>query len=715
MPQTNSFATCLFSAALAWGVSAGAEPPPLDVMPSPQEATVSAGRVSVAENLDFLGTGTPGTRLEGAVARARSRWRTRLAGAETVAGSPAVTRLVIDCRAPGGGLPSESDDESYTLEVNGSQAVVHCATDFGAMHGLETFLQLAQKDKDGWWLPVVSIRDRPRFPWRGLMIDVARRWQPIGVIERNIDAMAVVKMNVLHLHLTDDQGFRIESLTHPELQGKGSDGKYFTQAQMREIIAYASDRGIRVVPEFDIPGHATSWVVSHPELASLPGPYGIERQWGVFNPVLDPTKEETYALLGDFLGEMCGLFPDRFMHIGGDENNGVQWNANPSIQAFIRDHALKDNEGLHAFFNKRVQAILAKHGKRLVGWDEIMNPALPRDCVIDSWRGTEALASSAVLGFDGILSNGYYIDLCYPASDHYLSDPILAASPLSAAERAHILGGEATMWSEWVTPETIDSRIWPRTAAIAERLWSPADVRDVPEMYRRLAIVSARLSEAGSLHGKNFAVMMRHMVGENLDAPGVASLAILVGILEPVKHYERGSQQVWSNQLIPLVGLADAARPESASSREFAGEVDHLIFAPRSIDHAWSESVTGRMKAMSAAATEVADTLAGIYPAVREAVPPARDIIDACAVGSEAVKSLASGVPLDGQKLAADLAALDRDAAPNESATEVPILKSIRQIVAAASKQAERGSLTDGQWKDLVTATAFTPRRGPSE
>jgi hexosaminidase len=682
-------------------------------MPLPEEATVSAGRVSVAENLDFAGSGTLGPRLEGALARARARWRTRLAGSTAATGAPALTRLVIDCKATGGALPSESDDESYTLDVSGLQAVLHAATDFGALHGLETFLQLARQDKDGWSVPEVSIRDRPRFPWRGLMIDVARRWQPIGVIERNIDAMAVVKMNVLHLHLTDDQGFRIESLTHPELQGQGSDGTYFTQAQMRTIIAYASERGIRVVPEFDIPGHATSWVVSHPELASLPGPYGIERQWGVFNPVLDPTKEATYALLGDFLGEMSDLFPDRFMHIGGDENNGVQWNANPAIQAFIRDNGLKDNEGLHAFFNKRVQAILAKHGKRLVGWDEIMNPALPRDCVIDSWRGSEALGSSAALGFDGILSNGYYIDLCYPASDHYLSDPIPSSSTLSAAERAHVLGGEATMWSEWVTPETIDSRIWPRTAAIAERLWSPADVRDVPEMYRRLAIVSARLSEAGSLHAKNFVVMMRHLVGENLDAPGVASLAILVGVLEPVKHYQRGSQQVWGNQLIPLVGLADAARPESAPSREFAGEVDHLIFSPRSIDRSWADSVAGRMKAMSAAATEVADTLAGIYPAVREAVPPARDMIDACAVGSEAVKSLASGVPLDGQRLAAGLAALDRDAAPNESATELPILKSIRQLVAAASRQAERAGLPDEQWKAVVTATAFPADANP--
>jgi len=705
MPQKNSFATCLFSA-VAWMASAGAAAPPLDVMPAPSQATVSAGRVASSGLLVISTDGPTGPRLAAAIARATRRWEARF-HADGGADHSAPVRLLVSCKETGAPIPLGSDDESYALDVAAPQSVLRAQSDIGAMHGLETFLQLPKRDGAGWFLPQASIRDQPRFPWRGLMIDVARRWQPTAVIERNIDAMAVVKLNVLHLHLTDDQGFRIESLTHPELQGQGSDGLFFTQAEMRAIIAYAADRGIRVVPEFDIPGHATSWVVSHPELASLPGPYGIERHWGVFNPVLDPTQEATYALLGDFLGEMCALFPDSFIHIGGDENNGVQWNANPAIQAFIRDHGLKDNEGLHAYFNRRIEATLARNGKRLIGWDEIMNPDLPRDCAIDSWRGTEALAQSAALGFDGILSNGYYIDLCYPASDHYMSDPLPASSALTAVQRAHVLGGEATMWSEWVTPENIDSRIWPRTAAIAERLWSPAGVRDVAEMYRRLALVSARLDEAGSLHRKNFVVMMRHLVGENLDAQGISSLAVLIGALEPVKHYERGSRQVWSNQLVPLVGLADAARPDSAPSREFAGDVDRMIFAPGGVDRARGGSVAGRMEAMSAAAREVADTLAGIYPAVREAVPPARDLVDACAIGAEAVRSLGSGVPMAGDGLAASLAALNRDAAPDESATELPVLKPIRMLAAAAARQADRPKMSDEQWHALILATAF--------
>jgi hexosaminidase len=707
MPPRNSFAICLFSAA-GLVASAGTEPMPTDVMPAPAEAAVSPGRFPATGPLAVTTSAPPGPRLAEAIARAQKRWEARFVASGGRDKSLPV-RLLVDCKEAGTAVPALSEDESYALDISGSQAVLRAPTDLGAMHGLETILQLLQPDKAGWYLPIVSIRDQPRFPWRGLMIDVARRWQPLEVIERNLDAMAVVKLNVLHLHLTDDQGFRIESLTHPELQGKGSDGRYFTQAEMRAIIAYAADRGIRVVPEFDVPGHATSWVVSHPELASLPGPYGIERQWGVFNPVLDPTSEATYALLSDFLGEMAALFPDKFIHIGGDENNGVQWNANPRIQAFIREHGLKDNEGLHAYFNTRIEAILARGGKRLVGWDEIMNPELPRDCVIDSWRGTDALAAAAVLGFDGILSNGYYIDLAYPASDHYLADPLPATSSLTPAQRAHVLGGEATMWAEWVTPETIDSRIWPRTAAIAERLWSPGAVRDIPEMYRRLGIVSDRLDEAGSLHVRNRDVMLRHLVGENLKAPGIASLRILVGLLEPVKHYDRGSQQVWANQLIPLVGLADAAQPESAPSREFADLVEQMLFAPGAIDRSKADDIGTSLDAWSVAGKMVADTLAGTYPAVREAVVPARALVEACAVGDEAVHALASGTPLAGAMLASGLAALDHAGEPNGSATVLPVLKPIRMLLAAAAKQAGRARMPDDQWRLLVISTAFPP------
>jgi hexosaminidase len=700
----NSFATFLFSALAASAAVTSvlrAQPQVLDVMPAPAEAKLSDGRIPVSPNLVVRLAGTPDGRLAAAIARASARWKARV-GPST--GAP--TELTVDCGGPGTAIVSPSEDESYTLDLAPSGMILRSPTALGAMHGLETLLQLLTHDAAGWFLPVVSIRDQPRFPWRGLMIDVARRWHPLDVIERNLDAMAVVKLNVLHLHLTDDQGFRIESRTHPELQAKGSDGLYFTQEQMRGIIAYAAQRGIRVVPEFDIPGHATSWVVSHPELASLPGPYGIERQWGVFNPVLDPTNEATYALLGDFLGEMAALFPDSEVHIGGDENNGVQWNANPRIQAFIRAKGLMDNAGLHAYFNGRIAALLAKNGKRLVGWDEILHPGLPAGSVIDSWRGTEALAAAAALGYDGILANGFYIDLMHPASEHYASDPVPASSPLAGPLRAHILGGEATMWSEWVTDETIDSRIWPRTAAIAERLWSPGNVKDTADMYRRLAFVSDRLEEAGSLHRRNSDVMLRHLVGENLGAPGVQALRTFLSLVEPVKVYARGGLQVWSNQLIPLVGVADAAQPESDRSREFADGVDRMLFAEEGIDRSKAGALAGQLREWGAAGTQVAESVWSDHPAVREAIPTARDLAQACSVGADALQALSAGTPLSSDALSKGLTTLDLAGLPNGSATELPLLRPIRLLLAAAARQDQRAGRSDDAWRSLLAATS---------
>ncbi len=193
-------------------------------------------------------------------------------------------------------------------------------------------------------------------------------------------------------------------------------------------------------------------MTAYPELASAPGPYAIERKWGVFDPVLDPTNEQVYTLLDGFLGEMAALFPDEYLHLGGDENNGVQWSANAKIQSFIREHQLKDNAGLHAYFNGRVHAILAKHGKKMIGWDEIMHPDLPAGSVVHSWRGPDGIAAATAQGFATILSNGYYIDLNYPTVDHYLNDPVPAGTKLTAGQQKLVLGGEATMWAEWVTP-----------------------------------------------------------------------------------------------------------------------------------------------------------------------------------------------------------------------------------------------------------------------
>ena len=675
--------------ALAVAAKAPAETPRSDVMPAPAELLFQAGRLPVTTEFTFAITGHDDARLRRGLAGALQRWeaRTGLTFASGPTADAAHASLVINCAGPGPAVPSLDQDESYTLEIDPNHAVLNAPTVVGALRGLETLLQLLQAEANGYFLPAVRIRDHPRFPWRGLLIDVCRHWQPIDVIKRNLDGMALVKLNVLHLHLTDDQGFRIESKTHPELTAKGSDGHYFTQEQMREIIAYAAARGIRVVPEFDLPGHTTSWVVSHPELASQPGPYKIERHWGVFNPVLDPTNEKTYALLDDFLGEMAALFPDAYIHIGGDENNGVQWSANPHIQAFIREHHLRDNAGLQTYFNQRVSAILAKYGKRMIGWDEIFQPGLPQDSVIQSWRGVDSLAAAARQGYRGILSNGYYIDQMHPAAEHYLNDPIPADTTLTPAQQKLILGGEATMWSEWVTPETIDSRIWPRTAAIAERLWSPANVRDVADMYRRLTIVSARLDEAGLLHRRNRGSMLRRLAGDGVDRAGLHALEIFTALVEPVKNYNRSKLQPDSIQFTPLTGLADCARPESAEARVFATEVNQLLAPPTRIDPGLAGELERKLEGWAAAGNCVATLLPDRAPRLREAAPLGQALDDASRAGLEALAALRSGQPKSAAWRAAQLAVLARAAQPSPTATELAVLAPISKMVNAASVQ----------------------------
>jgi hexosaminidase len=407
------------------------------------------------------------------------------------------------------------------------------------------------------------------------MIDSPRHFIPIEVLKRNLDGMAAVKMNVFHWRISDDQGFRAESKKFPKLQGMGSDGLYYTQDEIRDLIAYAHDRGIRVVPELDMPGHSTSWLVGYPELASAPGPYTIERKWGIFDPAMDPTRESTYKFLDELIGEMAKLFPDQFFHIGGDEVNGKQWGANPKIQKFMHSHDIKDKAGLQAYFTARVQKIVSKHGKTMLGWDEILQPGFPKSVVIQSWRGQESLAQAAKLGYRGLLSAGYYIDLIQSAAQHYAVDPMSGgAANLSAEESARILGGEGSMWTEYVSPENIDSRIWPRTAAIAERFWSPQNVTDVNSMYQRLDEVSWRLEWLGLTHNSSYVPMLRRIGGTD----DISALRVLADVVEPVKGYRREeTSPVEPTSLMPLDRLIDAARPESSTARHFADLVNSLL------------------------------------------------------------------------------------------------------------------------------------------
>jgi len=538
---------------------------------------MGSGQLVLQPSFSVAITGVRDPRLEHAIDRFLNDLRRQL-GWVALDGritDPASATLVIHPEQAGKEVQELGEDESYKLVVTSSGAKLDAPTSLGAMRGLQTFLQLVEGGPEGFTVTAISIDDQPRSPWRGLMIDVSRHFIPIGVLERNLDGMAAVKMNVFHWHLSDDQGFRIESKKLPKLHENGSDGLYYTQEEVRALIAYARERGIRVVPEFDMPGHSTAWFAGYPELAAGPGPYEIERKFGIFDPAMDPTQEHTYKFLDEFIGEMAKLFPDKYFHIGGDEVNGKQWNANPKIQEFMRARGLKTDADLQAYFNRHVQEIVSKHGKVMEGWDEILKPELPKDIVIQSWRGQGSLAEVVTQGFRGILSQGYYLDLMWPAWRHYANDPMTGATQnLTAEQQKAILGGEACMWEEYASPDTIDSRIWPRAAAIAERLWSPQSVNDPASMYQRLEVVGQRLELLGLTHNTNYEPMLRRVAGGD----DISALRVLADVVEPVKDYKREELAATpATVLDPLNRLVDAARPESQTARQFGLMIDGLL------------------------------------------------------------------------------------------------------------------------------------------
>jgi hexosaminidase len=534
-------------------------------LPLPEHVTSGNGSLMINQGMKISFEGFTEPRLD----KAKDRFLMQLSRQTGILTWPEPTstqpRFLIHTDHASDPVEQLGEDESYHLEVTPEQVVLRAPTPLGVLHGLQTFLQMVELTDHGFVVPSVTIDDKPRFPWRGLMIDTGRHFIPLDVLRQNLDLMEASKLNVFHWHLSEDQGFRMESKVYPLLQGKGSDGLYYTQDQARELIAYARDRGIRIVPEFDMPGHAASWFVGYPELASGTGPYSIIRKWGIFDPAMDPTRESTYQFLDRFLGEMTAIFPDAYFHIGGDECNGKEWDANPRIQKFMQAHQLKDNAALQAYFTSRVQKLVTKYHKITVGWDEVLQPDTPRDVVIQSWRGQESLAVAARQGNRGILSWGYYLDLNEPASQHYAVDPLAgAAASLTPEQQKLVLGGESAMWSEFMTPEIISGRIWPRAAAVAERLWSPQNVTDTASMYRRLAIFSQRMPWYGLPSGAVNRALVQRMVGNANPSP----LLVLASVVEPPKEYTRESLATFGTY-IPLNQLVDAVPAESQDAREF--------------------------------------------------------------------------------------------------------------------------------------------------
>ncbi len=686
----------VIAGAIAWFGFLRPDPPPISaedrtkifLMPLPSELTLGKDIFRIQTGFDVAFTGMETPRIKKAVNRFTGQLQQRLG---TSFESKKDGTLLLSFLNKSSEYPSGEEDESYTLSIKRNKIELTAPMELGILHGLETLSQLVVIEEENYHFPTIEIKDNPHYPWRGLMIDVSRHWIPKEVILRNLDAMAAVKMNVLHLHLTDHQGFRMESKTFPRLHEMGSNGDYFTQDDMKEIIRYAADRGIRVVPEFDLPGHSASWFLGHPELASGPGPYILQTSFGG-EAIMDPTKESTYEFLDAFFGEMATLFPDNYVHIGGDEAAATHWNENPEIQKFMEQKGIDDNQALQGYFNERVQKILKKYGKTMLGWDEIQDGNLPKEEIaIQAWRNHKSLWKAAQEGSKGILSSGYYLDHKQSAHFHYKVDPEVIQGavtididsihwksyhnhmamndmkmesdlylfgegpehtgimnfmgnsfgftdgvfaddvltftheaqfgtlnyelktkadslvgetnisvftinikgkqtggsempngvplpkfekiePLTLDQLKNILGGEACMWTELADANTLESRIWPRAATIAEKLWSPKELtEDSDDMYRRLMVMDDYLEELGTQHKNGGQRIIKNMVETKYQNP----LKILVEVLQEDKLFNRMSiYDSLPNVATPLNRIVDAARPESYVAYQFGKNVD---------------------------------------------------------------------------------------------------------------------------------------------
>jgi hexosaminidase len=601
-------------AALWLGISLSFQVSAQSLMPKPQFIQINNGNYSLSSS-SIAVSGSSDPLIIKAVKRAEKRI------ASLTALPAGVKKLAVQVQ-----LKSDLKKEAYSLAVDAKGAKLSAGSIRGVMEGLETLTQLVENKS----IPYVNIVDEPRFEWRGLMIDVARHFIPLDVVKRNVDAMAAAKLNILHLHLTDDEGFRIESKKYPKLHELGSDGQYFTQAQMKDLVSYCTDRGIDVYPEFDLPGHSQSFFAGYPELASekreyKPGPrFKIEAGAKPMNmmsimqmmntaptPTIDPTKEATYAFLEGLLAEMKTIFPFGYFHLGLDESNGVAWKNNPEIVAFMAEKKIANVHELQDYFLQRFDALVKKQGYKSVVWEEAFNAKTPSDIAIQVWKPSMmgpglAVENIVKQGNTAINSRGFYLDHFMPSYFHLMNKDFTQTSPWK--------GGEAAMWSEVVDGEVFEGRVWPRTLAIAERLWTNPVTVDLDEFYTRLFAAENYLEKTGlHLNVSKNAVMKAHLPAEKF-----------LNLLTPIKGYKRlmGDMTIPSEQRDKAYrNLRDVLRPDSKEAFEFRMQVKEFL------KNGDSKQIVGSIQSMLKAAEE-AKKIPSIQPLVNSFDSLAPKLID---------------------------------------------------------------------------------------
>jgi len=431
-------------------------------------------------------------------------------------------------------------NEGYTLKVVPGRIVISAKAAAGLFYGVQTLRQLLPSDifspyrvtRTLWTVPAVTIRDVPRYAWRGLMLDVARHFFDKAYVLRFLDLMALHKLNTFHLHLTEDQGWRLAIRNYPKLIQLGAqrassplkgdpsqqDGLpygpyYFTQDDIREIVAYAQKRFITVVPEIEMPGHALAALSAYPELSCTGGPFRPRTVWGVEADVYCAGKEATFRFLEGVLDEVLSLFPSKFIHIGGDECPKERWKECPACQARMRAEGLKDEHELQSYFIRRMEGYLRSKGRRLIGWDEILEGGLADGAAVMSWRGTAGGIAAAAAGHDVVMTPATHCYFDYRQAENIADEPeaingkltldqVYAYDPtpseLPAARRKHVLGVQGNLWSEFLFSwREVDYMSYPRASALAEVAWTPQAARDYTDFTTRLKKHQARLDLLG--------------------------------------------------------------------------------------------------------------------------------------------------------------------------------------------------------------------------
>lgn len=639
--------------------------PVATIMPAPASLHILPTSSTLPSHIAIKWAGQKNSQLEHALERFRTRLE-KLSGQKIIfveySQNTTNFTLTLNSLTQGKPLPYLGMQEHYSLEITDHTLAVTAENPFGILHGLTSALQLVERNENNAQLYHAVLDDAPRFMWRGLMIDVSRHFMSLSALTRQIDAMEMVKLNVLHLHLSDGQGFRVESHQYPRLQSIASHGQYYTQKQIRFLVSYAAERGIRIVPEFDTPGHTFALLEAYPRYASQT-PLNMQDRAEKNRAALDPTNPATYRFVSALYAEMASLFPDTYFHIGGDEVVAKQWTTSPHIQAYMRAHHFKTPADLQAEFTRRVASDLTKHNKTVVGWDEIAAAQIPSSTVIEVWRGANHTASATAAGHPVIVSDGYYLDKLRPASDYYAHDPLenttasLAEAEAAAkatgpggtistqieapptaltAQQAHlVLGAEAALWTEIVSEEMLDARLWPRAAALAERFWSPASACDPATLYQRLATTQDKLELLGIESRANQNRMLNRL------APGDTEAArALMHVTAPVRNYAHNHEFLQIRHKVAateqnLTTLADISAPDSFEAEAFNQNAAAFARGQKNLKH----RLETQLRAWIANHDQFAES-ALKHPALAQALTASLQLKALAQIGLEALENV---------------------------------------------------------------------------